>query len=121
VKGKGDRRGETLDRNAADAALLARAALPAKTRARFPSATNSNNSDSRNGQFMREGRRARSGGPSWVILVIVLVVIGALLWFFSLRDAEAAVALLFPNGPYALPMSKFLKKTFAQRASLSPA
>jgi hypothetical protein len=70
------------------------------------------NSNARNGQFIREGRSARSrlrpvraggtsprkgrsGGSTWIPIVIALVLIGVVVWFLFFRDGGAAAAL-FP-------------------------
>jgi hypothetical protein len=123
VNGKGNRRGRHAgpeDGGRADRP----GGFARKDEDVVPARNLSTSADSRNGQLIRHGRsargrlhpvrpvvppgrRARSGGVTWIVVaLLLLVLVAAAVWFFFLRDGDAAGALLVVGGRLWKPNDK---------------
>jgi hypothetical protein len=126
VNGKGNRRGR--DAGPDDGGRADRpGGFARKDEDEVPLRNLSTSADSRNGQLIRHGRsargrlhpvrpagtagrRARSGGVTWIVLaLLLLVLVGAAVWFFFLRDGGGAGALLVIGGRVWKPNDKKLR------------
>ena len=115
MNGKGNRRGR--DAGPDDGGRADRpGGFARKDEDEVPLRNLSTSADSRNGQLIRHGRsargrlhpvrpagppgrRARSGGVTWIVVaLLLLVLVAAAVWFFFLRDGDAAGALLVVGG-----------------------